>query len=78
MLSANSEDDKLIIFYLIFAQNRICKFSPLDTICTECQILLSGKNKKIFQNVTSCNFYSVCYELIDLHSLTALFFFQHY
>ena len=29
-----------------------CKLSPLETICMECQILFSGKNKKNIINVS--------------------------
>ena len=30
-----------------------CKLSPVETICMECQILFSGKNKKNMTNVLS-------------------------
>ena len=30
-----------------------CKLSPTETICTKCQILLSGKNKKTMINLSS-------------------------
>ena len=45
------------IFYLIFSQKTdfdiSCKLSPIETICTKCQILFSGKNKKNITNLSS-------------------------
>ena len=42
-----------ILFYLFFfffqktGFDISCKLSPVETICMKCQILFSGKNKKI-------------------------------
>ena len=53
MLWANSADDKLMIFFLIFLENRIWHFMQiLLTICMECQILFSWKNNK---NISKCH-----------------------
>ena len=53
-LWVNSADDKLVIFFLIFSQKKgfdiSCKLSSVETICMKCQILFSGKIRKIFQN----------------------------
>ena len=63
---AYSAIDKLMIFFLFFPENRIrhfmqivsktrfdflCKLSPMETICINCQILFPGKNKK---NISIC------------------------
>ena len=52
---ADSANDKLVIFLLIFSQkigfDISCKLSALETICMKCQILFSGKNKK---NIPKC------------------------
>ena len=49
-LWANSEDNKLGIYFSYFAQKTgfdiSYKLSPLETVCIKCQILFSGKNKK--------------------------------
>ena len=53
-LWADSADDKLATFFLLFLEIgsvTSCKLSPKETICMKCQILFSRKNKKIFQNV---------------------------
>ena len=61
-LWANSVDDKLVIVFLFFPENRIwhlmqivsnCKLSPLETIFKKFQILLSGKITKIYFNMLS-------------------------
>ena len=45
-LSANSADDKLMIFFSFSLENRIRYFMQKETICMKRQILFSGKNKK--------------------------------
>ena len=50
-LLANSADDKLVIFYLFFSENRLWHFMlivSLETVCTKCQILFSWKNEIFF------------------------------
>ena len=53
-LWVNSEDNKLVIFFLFFFQKTefdlSCTLSPMEIICMKYQILLSRKNKTIFQN----------------------------
>ena len=49
-LWAFSADDKLMIFFLFFPENRIRHFIK-ETICMKCHILFSGKNKK---NISKC------------------------
>ena len=52
---ADSADDKLVIFFLFFLENRSdtsCKLSPKETICMKCQIPFSRKNKK---NISKCH-----------------------
>ena len=47
-LWANSGDNKLMTFFLVFQKTGFeisCKLSPLETICMKCQNLFSGKNK---------------------------------
>ena len=49
-LWADSADDKLVKFFSYFSlkigSDTSCKLSPNETICMECQILFSRKNKK--------------------------------
>ena len=56
----NSADDKSMIFFLFFPENRICYFMQIslkETVCMKCLILFPGENKKkIFQNVAFENF----------------------
>ena len=47
---ANSADDKLVIFSYFFLKTGFdisCKLSPIVTVCMKCQILFSGKIRKI-------------------------------
>ena len=63
---ANSADNKLIILFLLFPENRFdisCKLSPWETIFMQCQHLFSGNNKKHI---------SVCHQLIFLHSVLSV------
>ena len=48
MLWANSEDDKLMIFFQEKKKgsDTSSRLSPKETICMKCQILLSRKNEK--------------------------------
>ena len=54
-LLANSAEDRLMIFFLFFLENRIWHFifklSPLETFHMKCQNLFSVKNKK---NISKC------------------------
>ena len=52
----NSANDTLMIFFFFFFSQTTgldisCKLSPLETICMKCQILFSGKIRKILQYV---------------------------
>ena len=60
-LWTNSEDDKLMIFFLYFSQKTgfciPCKLSPLETIYMKCLIQFSGeKKKKCFKMSSAANF----------------------
>ena len=72
-LWVDSADDKLMIFFLFFLENRIWHFMQIvsvenriwhfmqETICMKYQSLFSRKNKKkIFENVVCWNFYPAC------------------
>ena len=50
---ANSADDKLVVFFLIFPRKQDLTFHAncLQWICMKCQILYTGKNKK--KNITN-------------------------
>ena len=53
-LLANSADDKLVIFFLLFPENRFWHFMQIvssETICMKYQKLFSWKNKK---NISKC------------------------
>ena len=54
---ANSADDQLAIFFSYISQqigfDMSCKPSPLETLCMECQILFSEKNKEKYYNMSS-------------------------
>ena len=52
-VKANSADNTFLIFSQKTGFDSLCKLSPIEmeTICLNCQLLFSGKNKKIFQNV---------------------------
>ena len=56
-LLADSADNKLVIFFLIFPRKTgsdiSCKLSPMETICMRCQILFSGENERYFK-MLSC------------------------
>ena len=54
-LWGNSADDRFMIFFLFFHENRLwhsCKLSPQETISMKCQSLFSGENKK---NIPNCH-----------------------
>ena len=56
MLWANSSDDKFMIFFIFFLENRIRHIMQIvimqkETICMMCQILFSIKYKK---NISTC------------------------
>ena len=64
-LWANWVEDKLVIVFRSFSQKAgydiSCELSLLEKLCTDCQILLSGKNKKkTFQDVVLWKFYPEC------------------
>ena len=59
----NSADDKLMIFFLFFLENKLLHFmqvSPKETVCMKCQKLSSWKNKKNILNGVCGNFYPAC------------------
>ena len=63
-LWAFSAENKLMIFFLFFPENRIWHFMQIkETICMKCQILFSGKIRKIFQSVVCLKFYPECLAL---------------
>ena len=56
ILWANSADDKSMMFFLFFSENRVwhfIKLSQMETICMKCQNLFSGKNKKKYFKMSS-------------------------
>ena len=54
-LLANSADNKLVIFFLFFTENRIeiMHIVSIGDICMKCQLLFSRKNKKNNFNMLS-------------------------
>ena len=49
-LLANSADDKFVTVFLFFKKTGfdiLCKLSPMETVCMKCQLLFSGKKRKI-------------------------------
>ena len=68
-LWANSADNKLIIFFLIFLENRFdisCKLSPKETICMKCQSLFSGEIKK---NILECDLLKFLPSMLSMKEL---------
>ena len=51
----NSAEDKLMIIFLFYPQNRLWYFMQTVslTVCMKCQILFSGKNKKKYFKMSS-------------------------
>ena len=61
VLSTNSADDKFMVFSSFSQKIRFdtaCRLSPKETICMNCQILFSGKNKKNISKCCLLNFFS--------------------
>ena len=47
---ANSADNKLTIFFLVFPETEALMFRA-NSVCMKCQSLFSGKIRKVFRNV---------------------------
>ena len=64
VLWANSDDEKLMIFFSKFKfpeKRQLCKLSSKELFCMKCQILISGENKKRY-------FRMLCVEFLTHHA----------
>ena len=48
-------------FFQIIGFDISCRLSPKEIVCMKCLSLFSGKIRKIFQNVSSADFFFVCF-----------------
>ena len=76
-LWAFSADDKMMLFFLFFPENRIWHFMQivsLETICMKCQILISGKNKK---NISKCRLLKILPRVLSVNFALNYMEFSH-
>ena len=77
MLWEDSADDKLMIFFLFFLENRIWHFMLWRQFAWSIKSHFLGKIRKIFQNVVCWNFYPACKVLgVLIHLVNFLPFYK--